>query len=448
MILRSKRVLTPGGERAADVVIENGVIARVDAFDTGRGDVIDYGNRVLMPGLVDTHVHANDPGRAEWEGFETATRAAAAGGVTTMIDMPLNSTPATIDKEALKLKAEAARGNCYIDVGFWAGLVPGNRTELPELIDAGAFGFKCFMVNSGVPDFDWMQADDMRRVGMILRKLEAPLLVHAEWPFVIEEASLRDDVALGDSRDYEVFLRSRPPEAEIQAIAYLIDMVREFGWRLHIVHLAAPEALDAIGSARAEGLPITVETCPHYLTFAAEEIADGATVFKCAPPIRDGARRELLWSGLRSGAIDMVVSDHSPCPPVMKQLDSGDFLAAWGGIASLQLGLRAVWTGAAARGFTLSDVAKWMSSAPARLAGLDARKGSIAPGYDADIVVFDPDNTSSVVAEALEHRHKITPYDGMELRGSIDATYLRGERIYEAGQFTEPRGRLLRRVEP
>jgi allantoinase len=243
-------------------------------------------------------------------------------------------------------------------------------------------------------------------------------------------------------------LRSRPPEAETKAIDYIIDMVREYGWRAHIVHLAAPEALDAIGAARAEGLPITVETCPHYLMFSAEEIPDGATVYKCAPPIRDAARREQLWAGLASGAIDMVVSDHSPCPPVMKQLDSGDFLAAWGGIASLQLGLRAVWTGAAARGHTLNDVAKWMCSAPARLAGLDARKGSIAPGYDADIIVFDADSTARVSAEALEHRHKITPYDGMELRGSIEATYLRGERIYEAGQFTEPRGRLLRRVEP
>lgn len=447
MILRSKRVITPEGERAADIFIENGTITRVIEINPAVECDQDYGELVLLPGLVDTHVHLNEPGRTEWEGFETGTRAAAAGGVTTLIDMPLNSIPATINKDALRAKVEAARGRCHVDVGFWGGVVPANRADLPELLDAGVFGFKCFMVNSGVPEFDWMQPDDLRRIGMVLRRMDAQLLAHAEWPFVIEEASMHEEVALGDSRKYDLYLRSRPAEAEVKAISYLIDFVRESGCRVHIVHLATPEPLPAIDAARAEGMPITVETCPHYLTFAAHDIPDGATQFKCAPPIRDGLDREGLWDGLRSGAIEMVVSDHSPCPPVMKQLDSGDFLAAWGGIASLQLGLSVIWTGASARGFDLVDVANWMSAGPARLAGLEERKGAIAAGRDADIVVFDPDAVKRVNAQKLEHRHKITPYDGMQLRGEVRATLLRGATIYGNGEFTEPQGKLLRRME-
>ncbi|MGQ0561010.1 MAG: allantoinase AllB [Gemmatimonadota bacterium] len=454
--LRSRRVITPAGERAADIVIESGAIAAVTDIDAACAADVEYGELVLLPGLVDTHVHTNECGRTEWEGIVTATRAAAAGGVTTLIDMPLNSIPATIDVEALKQKVMAARGRCHVDVGFWGGVVPDNTSELSDLLAHGVFGFKCFMVNAGVPEFDWMQTDDLRRVAPVLRRLDATLLAHAEWPFVIEEAALRDDVALGDSREYEVYLRSRPADAEIEAIEYLIDLVREFGCRVHIVHLAAPAALPAIEAARAAGLPITVETCPHYLTFSAEKIPDGATQFKCAPPIRAASAREKLWAGLERGAIDLVVSDHSPCPPVMKQIESGDFLSAWGGIASLQLGLRIVWTGAAARGFAVRDVVKWMSEAPARLAGLEMRKGGIAPGRDADIVVFDPDAIGTVRGAALEHRHKLTPYEGMQLRGKVHATYLRGERVYDGegqegsrgeGAFAEPRGRLLRGME-
>jgi allantoinase len=446
MRLRSNQVVTPAGVRPADIVIENGIIARVAAVERGAPCDYDYGDLAVLPGLVDTHVHINEPGRTEWEGFASATRAAAAGGVTTLIDMPLNSIPATLDAKSLHDKVDAARGRCAVDVGFWAGLVPGNIDGLHELLDVGVFGFKCFMVNSGVPEFDWMQADDLRRAAPLLKQLDALLLAHAEWPFVIEEASLLDDVALGDSRKYDVYMQSRPAEAEIKAIEFLIDLVREFGCRVHIVHLAAPAALPLLEAARAEGLPLTVETCPHYLTFAAEDVPDGATVYKCAPPIRTRESREELWHGLRRGAIDLIVTDHSPCAPMMKQPDSGDFLSAWGGIASLQLGLRAVWTGAAARGFTLRDVAEWLAAGPAQLALLTGRKGAIEAGCDADIVVFDPDATAPVIGDQLEHRQKITPYDGMELRGIVHATFLRGEKIFEHAEFAEPSGRLLRGV--
>jgi allantoinase len=443
--LRSRRVITPAGEQPADIVIDNdGVITDVLDINLAVEVDRDFGDLVLMPGLVDTHVHINEPGRTEWEGFVSATRAAAAGGVTTLIDMPLNSIPATIDAESLKQKVEAARDRCHVDVGFWGGLVPSNIDQLNDLLEHGVFGFKCFMVNSGVPEFDWMQPDDLRNAAPILKRLDATLLAHAEWPFVIEESALRDDVALGDSRRYDVYLRSRPADAEIEAIEYLIDIVREFGCRVHIVHLATPEALASIEAARDEGLPITVETCPHYLTFSAEQVPDGATAFKCAPPIRDAAARDGLWNALKRGAIDLVVSDHSPCPPVMKHLESGDFLAAWGGIASLQLGLPVMWTQAAQRGFDLSDVVKWMCAAPAALAGLDGRKGSIAVGRDADIVVLEPDATGTIDAALLEHRHKVTPYDGMRVRGVVRETYLRGEKIYDAGEFADARGRLLR----
>lgn len=446
MILRSKRVVTPEGIRPADIDIENGVIVRVAESSSAHKSDYDYGDLALLPGIIDSHVHINEPGRTQWEGFSSATRAAAAGGVTTLIDMPLNAIPPTTDVESLRRKVDAARGRCHVDVGFWGGLVPGNAGVLADLLDHGVFGFKCFMVDSGVPEFDWMQPDDLRRAAPVLKQLDALLLAHAEWPFVIEEAAMSDDVALGDMRRYESYLRSRPPEAELEAIEFLIELVREFGIRVHIVHLAAPEALAIIESARAEGVALSVETCPHYLTFAAEDIADGATTFKCAPPVRGRAAREQLWQGLARRAIDLVVTDHSPCPPVMKQLESGNFGAAWGGIASLQLGLRAVWTGAAERGFTLRDVAEWMAAGPARLTGLDGRKGAIAAGCDADIVVFDPDATAPVSGERLEHRHSITAYEGLPLRGAVRATYLRGERIFDNAEFTPPRGRLLRGV--
>ena len=444
--IKSKRVVTPHGERDGSIHVEDGVITAIHNYACAceSDETYDFGDLVIMPGLVDTHVHVNEPGRTEWEGFETATRAAAAGGVTTIIDMPLNSVPATTTLDALRAKQSAAAGKCHVDVGFWGGLVPHNIDELAALHEAGVFGFKCFMINSGVPEFDWVQADDLHRAAPQLRELNALLLAHAEWPFVIEEA-LNDRLASLNPRSYDDYMRTRPAAAELRAIEFLIDMVREFGCRTHVVHLATGEALDMLAAARAEGLPITVETCPHYLMFAAEEIADGATAFKCAPPIRDYANSEQLWDGLRSGVIDMVVSDHSPSPPELKLLDRGDFIMAWGGIASLQVGLNAVWTGAGVRGADLNDIARWMCAAPAQLAGL-TNKGAIEIGRDADLVILEDGIVKMIDAAKLEHRHKITPYDGMVLRGDVKATFLRGQKIYEGGEFTAPRGQLLQRT--
>lgn len=444
--IQSKRVVTPQGERAASIHVEDGIISAIHEYNCKceASEHYDFDDRAIMPGLVDTHVHINEPGRTEWEGFLTATRAAAAGGVTTLIDMPLNSIPATTTVDALQAKREAANGQCHVDVGFWGGLVPDNLQQLSLLHDAGVFGFKCFMINSGVPEFDWVQADDLRRAAPVLRELDAVLLAHAEWPFVIEDA-LANILPGADPRSYHDYVRTRPPEAEIRAVEFLVELVREFRCRVHVVHLAAAEALDIIEAARQEGLPLTVETCPHYLMLAAEDIPDGATAYKCAPPIRDYGQSEQLWDGLRRGAIDMIVTDHSPSPPELKLLDVGDFMLAWGGIASLQLGLQAVWSGAGMRGLNLSDVARWMSAAPAQLAGL-AQKGAIEIGRDADLVVLDADVVKMVNASELQHRHKVTPYDGMILRGEVDAAFLRGQKIYEHGEFSAPCGQLLQRT--
>lgn len=444
--IKSRRVILPSGERAAAIHVADGVITAIHNYACAceSDETHDYGDLVILPGLVDTHVHVNEPGRTEWEGFHTATRAAAAGGVTTLIDMPLNSVPATTTVDALREKQSAAAGKCHVDVGFWGGLVPGNITELQSLHDAGVFGFKCFMIDSGVPEFGWVQPDDLRRAAPILKEINALLLAHAESPFVIE-AVLNEQVGRLDPRSYDDYMSTRPPEAELRAIEFLLELVREFGCRTHIVHLAAAGAIDMLEAARAEGLPITVETCPHYLMLAAEDIADGATAFKCAPPVRDYANSEQLWDGLRRGAIDMIVSDHSPAPPELKLLDAGDFLLAWGGVASLQVGLNAVWTGAGVRGSGLSDVARWMSAAPARLVGL-GNKGAIDIGRDADLVVLEPDVVKMIDAAALQHRHKVTPYDGMFLRGIVRATFLRGVKIYQDGEFAEPHGKLLQRM--
>ncbi|HXE74564.1 MAG TPA: allantoinase AllB [Candidatus Xenobia bacterium] len=446
LIVRGRRVLTAAGVQPAAIHIHGGKIAALATYsDIPPGAaVFDAGERLVMPGVVDTHVHINEPGRTQWEGFETATRAATAGGVTTLVEMPLNSIPATTTRAALETKLAAARDRCWVDVGCWGGLVPGNAAELRSLFEAGAFGFKCFLVPSGVPEFEPVTETDLRAALPELASLGAVLLAHAELPEPIEAAAAGARNA--DARRYATWLASRPRQAENRAIALLIWLSREFGARIHIVHLSSSEALPLLREAKQEGLPITVETCHHYLTFAAEEIPDGATEFKCAPPIRERDNREKLWAALGDGLIDFVATDHSPCPPAMKERQSGDFLRAWGGIASLQLSLPALWTQARRRGFGVERLAQWLCSGPARLAGLDERKGKIAVGYDADLVVWDPETEFEVAGDELQHRHKLTPYGGHTLHGRVEATFLRGEKIYERGRFAEkPSGAVLRR---
>jgi allantoinase len=447
LIVRSRRVVASAGVHPAAIHVQNGKIVAVGSHDDvpPGAPLFDASASVVMPGLVDTHMHINEPGRADWEGFETATRAAAAGGVTTLIEMPLNSVPATTTRAALEAKVAAAQGRCHVEVGFWGGVVPGNAVELRPLREAGAFGFKCFLVPSGVPEFEYVTETDLRLALPELVSLGGVLLGHCELPGPIEKAAAAGVAAL-DPRRYSTWLTSRPREAENQAIVLLLRLCREFGARIHIVHLSSSDALPMLRQAKQEGLPVTVETCHHYLTFAAEEIPDGATEFKCAPPLRERENREQLWAALGEDLIDFVATDHSPCPPAMKRRDSGDFLRAWGGISSLQFSLPALWTQARARGFGLERLAEWLCDGPARLAGLERRKGSIAVGYDADLVVWNPEAAFDVAPEQLHHRHKLTPYRGRRLYGEVEITFLRGEKIFERGRFsTAPRGAVLRR---
>ncbi len=436
--LRSRRVVTPEGVRPARVTIRDGRIAEIS--ESGDPVTFDFGDAAVLPGGVDPHVHCDEPGRTDWEGFASATRAAAAGGITTLIDMPLNSVPATVDASALAAKRRAADGRCSVDVGFWGGVVPENAPELDGLWRDGVLGFKCFLVPSGVPEFGAVGARELAAALPILARLGAPLLVHAEAPELLLPGPG------GGSRQYSTYLRSRPPEAEAAAIAQVAAAALRHGVSVHIVHVSSAAGVAEVARARALGAAVTAETCPHYLTFAAEEIPDGATLYKCAPPIREASARQALWDALESGTLDFIASDHSPSPPAGKALESGDFFAAWGGVSSLQLSLRAAWTGANARGHDLGTLARWMSTAPARFAGLAGRKGAIAVGCDADLVVFDPESCDGVDAGRLEHRHKITPYAGRILRGRVLRTYLRGELIYDGAQFpVPPRGVLLDR---
>jgi allantoinase len=430
LIVRSTRVLTPAGIAPAVVHITGGRITRLSGYHDYPPDarLDDAGSLVVMPGVVDTHVHFNEPGRADWEGLASGTAAAAAGGVTTVVDMPLNSVPATTDVEGFDRKRAAAEGHVHVDVAFWGGVVPGNTNQLRPLAGRGVAGFKAFMVPSGVDEFPHVSEQDLRDAMPVLAELGLPLLVHAEWPAVIERAAR--DFANCDPRRYATWLSSRPPHAETEAIDLLIRLCREYRTRIHIVHLAAAAALPALSGARAERLAITVETCPHYLTFAAEGIADGATEFKCAPPIREKRNQAALWRALAEGSIDLVASDHSPCPPAMKQRERGDFVEAWGGIGSVELLLPAVWTGAVQHGLPLARVARLLCTAPAELAGLKSRKGSIAVGLDADLVMWDPDAEFTVDQRRLRQRNKITPYDGLRLRGAVHRTYLRGQVVY------------------
>lgn len=438
--------MLPGALVAASVHLSAGRISAIAAFEEipSGAKIIEAGaDSVVMPGLVDSHVHVNEPGRTEWEGFATATRAAAAGGVTTIVDMPLNSIPATTTLAGLKAKLEAASGKCAIDVAFWGGVVPGNTGELAKLWDAGVVGFKCFLVHSGVDEFPNVTESDLRAAMPELGRLVAMLIVHAEMPGPIESACCQTANEDGKSearRSYEVFLRSRPRAAENEAVELMIRLGRESGCRIHIVHHSSSDALGMLRAARKASAQITVETCPHYLHFAAEDIRQGATEFKCCPPIRERENREQLWEALRDGTIDMVVSDHSPCPPDMKLREQGDFMKAWGGISSLQLRLPVMWTEASARGFELNQVTEWLSGAPARQVGLAERKGSISVGCDADLVIWNPDREFRVEPEMIHHRHKLTPYAGEVLRGVVEKTFLRGQMVYDGGGFASASG--------
>ncbi|RMB83824.1 allantoinase AllB [Streptomyces shenzhenensis] len=439
LILRSTRVITPEGTRPASVTVADGRIVDVlphDAEVPAGARLEDFGDDVLLPGLVDTHVHVNDPGRTEWEGFWTATRAAAAGGITTLVDMPLNSLPPTTTVDHLRTKREVAVTRAHVDVGFWGGALPDNVKDLRPLHEAGVFGFKAFLSPSGVDEFPALDREQLDRSMREIAGFGGLLIVHAEDPHHLASAPQQGGPKYAD------FLASRPRGAEVTAITTLIEQARRHGARVHVLHLSSSDALPLIAGARREGVAITVETCPHYLTLTAEEVPDGASEFKCCPPIREAANQDVLWQALADGTIDCVVTDHSPSTADLK---TDDFATAWGGISGLQLSLSAVWTEARKRGHDLQDVVRWMSTGTARLVGLDARKGAIAAGRDADFAVLAPDETFTVTPAALQHRNRVTAYAGRTLYGVVRSTWLRGERVFAAGEFTEPKGQLLTR---
>jgi allantoinase len=437
LLIHVSRAITAEGESAKSIGIRGGRIVAIDSADAkaSAGRVLELGpDVVLMPGLVDPHVHVCEPGNTDWEGFYTATKAAAAGGITTLVDMPLDSVPTTVTPDALAVKRRAANGQCHVDIGFWGGAVPGNMAELGPLYAAGVLGFKCFLSDSGSKDFPPVTPQYMEQVLHVLRPLDAPLIVHAE----SEDTIARMPSFRG--RRYTDYLSSRPRGIENLAIAQVIEAARVTGARAHIAHLSSSDALPMLESARRDGVRISAESCPHYMTLCAEDIPDGATAVKCGPPIREASNRELLWRGLAQGILDMIVSDHSPCTTAMKELESGDFGSAWGGISSLQLSLPVMWTAARRKGFSLSDIASWMSTRPAQFAGLN-RKGCIALGYDADFCVFAPDERFVVDPARLHHRNPVTPYAWHALTGVVRQTILRGQPV----ETDRPLGQLLAR---
>ena len=436
----------PHGIVAAAVVFQNGRILDVVPQDElpAETSVTDFGAAAILPGLVDSHVHINEPGRTEWEGFRTATRAAAAGGYTLLVDMPLNCLPATATVAALEAKREAAAGQCRVDWMAWGGVVSDNQEHIAGLAAAGVPGFKCFLIHPGIAGFTMVTERELRAALPRVARTGLPLLVHAELPGPVDEATR--NLGEADWSKYATYLQSRPDNAELSAIQLMISLRREYHFRLHIVHLATSQALDLLRAAKSEGLPMSVETCPHYLHFSFDKIPDGQTLFKCAPPIRSRENCEKLWQGLREGVIDLVATDHSPCPPEMKRLSERNFRTAWGGISSLSLALPVMWTEAKDRGFTLADIARWMAEGPARLAGCESRKGRIAKDFDADFVVFEPEAEFVATEERLPYRHRHSPYLGERLRGVVKETYLRGNCIFADGEFPgEPGGRELRR---
>lgn len=451
---RSRRLVTSEGIGPGTILVDRERIVAVVPSDRAPGieqfeargfkvkdlKVKDFGDDVILPGLVDSHLHINDPGRADWEGFYTATRAAAAGGYTMLVDMPLNSSPATTTVASLQAKRQAAHGKCRVDWAPWGGVVKDNENDIEALAAAGVCGFKCFLIHSGIDDFSMVTEKELRAALPHVARTALPLLVHAELAGPVDVATER--LSHADWTSYATYLQSRPDESELAAIRLMLSLCREYNFRLHIVHLSSSHGLPLLRAARAEGVPVSVETCPHYMHLTAEDTPNGATLCKCAPPIRSRENREGLWQGLREGTIDLVATDHSPCPPTMKRIDEGNFRTAWGGIASLSVALPLMWTEASRRGFTLMDIARWMSRAPAQLAGCQSRKGQIAAGYDADFVVFDPDAEFVLKKEQLHYRHPVSPYLGETLRGVVKATYLRGQPAFADGEFPgDPLGR-------
>jgi len=431
----SQRVVLPEGARPAAVLESEGKIRGVCAIsEIPPGyEIHDFQNYAILPGLVDSHVHINEPGRTEWEGFETATRAAAAGGYTTLIDMPLNCLPETTTVEALEQKRAAATGKCYVDWAAWGGVAGQNRDHILPLAAAGVKGYKCFLIYPGIEGFRMVDQQELEAALPYVAQSDLPLLVHAELAGSIDAATTKLKGA--DWSKYETYLRSRPDEAELEAIQLLLKLCRTYHFHLHIVHLSTAIALGVLRDARDEGLNVTVETCPHYLHFVAEEIPDGSTLHKCAPPIRSRQNREALWQGIREGIIDLIATDHSPCPPEMKHQQEGRFDTAWGGVASLSVALPVIWTQMRKRSFKLEGLVRLMAQKPAELAQLARRKGKIAEGYDADLVVFDVEADVQITRDNLHTRHLISPYIGEQLQGKVIATYVRGKAVFENTKF-------------
>jgi allantoinase len=447
LAIRSQNIVSGNDIKAGVVIIEHGIITEVRDRIVGNDKVIDVGDKILMAGVIDPHVHINEPGRTNWEGFDTATKAAIAGGITTLVDMPLNSSPVTTTVKAFEQKLAAAQNKIHTNVGFWGGIIPGNENEIEGLIAKGVLGFKAFLTHSGIDEFPNVTEDDLRKAMPIIAKHGLPLLVHCELtsstpikPAYSDHTRTQlNDLSykLNDNTSYQNYLASRPKEWEDEAIALMISLCEKFNCRTHIVHLSSANSIKPIAEAKQRGLPITVETGQHYLYFNAEDIKDGQTQFKCAPPIRKKANNDKLWDALRTGVIDFVATDHSPAPPVMKQLESGDFMKAWGGIASLQFALPVLWTAAKQRNFSVKDIAKWLCEKPAELIGKPKNKGKIQAGFDADLIVWDADKKFLVTEDIIQHRHKITPYLGNELYGVVEQTYLAGEKVYDNGKFVK-----------